>query len=236
MNSIKHHIKTWLKRRLGVPQIEFALERLARSGVRPELVFDVGAYQGDFARTCRSLWQQSDIACFEVQPAPLARLRAGFANDPKFRAWPCLLGASLKDQVPLHLVETASSVLDEHIQHDYPVACFPMRTVDDVVQRDYGGRAPGLLKLDVQGYELEVLKGAEGSLKGMRVILLETNFLDIYRNVPLVGEVMHWLRERGWVAYDICGLTRRPLDRALWQADMIFVPEGSPLRRDKRWN
>jgi hypothetical protein len=44
-----------------------------------------------------------------------------------------------------------------------------------------------------------------------------------------------WLNERDWVAYDICGLTRRPLDQALWQADLIFVPRNSPLRADKRW-
>jgi hypothetical protein len=44
-----------------------------------------------------------------------------------------------------------------------------------------------------------------------------------------------WLNERDWVAYDICGLTRRPLDGALWQADFMFVPCNSPLRNDKRW-
>ncbi|MEH1792137.1 hypothetical protein [Nostoc sp.] len=39
----------------------------------------------------------------------------------------------------------------------------------------------------------------------------------------------------GLLAYDICGLTRRPLDQALWQADLIFVPRNSPLISDKRW-
>jgi hypothetical protein len=42
-----------------------------------------------------------------------------------------------------------------------------------------------------------------------------------------------WLFGRGFVAYDICGLTRRPLDDALWQADLIFVRNDDPLRRDK---
>ena len=53
--------------------------------------------------------------------------------------------------------------------------------------------------------------------------------------MPLLADAIAWLNDRDWVAYDICGLTRRPLDRTLWQADFIFVPRNSPLRTDKRW-
>ena len=52
--------------------------------------------------------------------------------------------------------------------------------------------------------------------------------------LPLRG-VDGWLAERVWAAIDICGLTRRPLDDALWQADILFVPGTRVLRRDKRW-
>jgi hypothetical protein len=66
-------------------------------------------------------------------------------------------------------------------------------------------------------------------------VLAEVNLLDLHKNVPLLADLVGWMSERGWVAYDICGLTRRPLDHALWQADMIFVPSDSPLRADKHW-
>jgi hypothetical protein len=69
----------------------------------------------------------------------------------------------------------------------------------------------------------------------MQVVLAEVSLLDIHQNVPLFAEIVAWLNDRDWVAYDICGLTRRPLDKALWQADLIFVPRNSPLRTDKRW-
>lgn len=51
---------------------------------------------------------------------------------------------------------------------------FPQTTVDAAVSAQYGGRAPDLLKLDVQGYGLWVLKGFEKSLPGIRVILAES--------------------------------------------------------------
>jgi FkbM family methyltransferase len=236
MMAVKARVKTWLKRRLHVPAIELALERLVDSGFRPKLIFDVGAYRGDFVRTCRSLWEDSRVACFEVQPEPFRRLVAAFANDTKVCAWPCLLGAVPQETVTLHLSDTGSSVLEENVPQDLPIAHFPMRTVDEVVQREYAGQAPELLKLDVQGYELEVIRGSEKSLGQIAVILAEVNLIDIYKGVPLVGEIMEWLGQRGWVVFDICGLTRRPLDEALWQADFIFVPKGSPLRADKRWD
>jgi hypothetical protein len=135
----------------------------------------------------------------------------------------------------LHLAETASSILPEQISRVTPTATFPMTTIDEVIRREFDGRAPDLLKLDVQGYELEVLKGAERALSAVKVLLTEVNLIDIYSGVPLLHDLVMWLSERGWVAFDICGLTRRPLDRALWQADMLFVPVNSALRADKRY-
>jgi hypothetical protein len=67
-------------------------------------------------------------------------------------------------------------------------------------------------------------------------VLTEINLLDLHENVPLLHEIVAWLAERGFVAYDICGTTRRPLDDALWQTDMIFVRKDDALRRDKGYS
>lgn len=212
-----------------------SLARLLRNGFKPKHIFDVGAYQGDFARLCLNVWPDSKVVAFEVlehKVKELLRMRAsGFPIEVKN----CLLGAVNRESVPFHEMETASSVLEEHIHQNVPVKSHPMRTVDHIV-KEHGSGPPEFLKLDVQGYELEVLQGAEQTLGSLQVILAELNFLDIHKGVPLVSEVIAWLDERGWVAYDICGITRRPLDSALWQADFIFVPRNSPLRSDKRWS
>ena len=44
------------------------------------------------------------------------------------------------------------------------------------------------------------------------------------------------MRDSGFVLFDIIGVLRRPLDRAMTQIDAVFVPENSPLRQDRRWN
>jgi hypothetical protein len=64
---------------------------------------------------------------------------------------------------------------------------------------------------------------------------MEVNFLDIHENVPLAADIVHWLNERNFVIYDICGMGRRTLDGALWQADFLFVKKDSCFRLDKTW-
>jgi hypothetical protein len=53
--------------------------------------------------------------------------------------------------------------------------------------------------------------------------------------VHQLDDLIVFLRDNNFVAYDICGMHRRPLDSALWQADFMFVPRHSYLRADKRW-
>ena len=133
----------------------------------------------------------------------------------------------------MHVALTSSSLLRDAHNRDFPVEIFPQTTLDRTIRDFYAGRAPDLLKLDVQGFELQVLKGGEASLGGIRAILTEVSLLDLHEDVPLLHELTGWLGGRGFVAYDICGMTRRPLDQALWQADLIFVRKDDPLRRDK---
>jgi FkbM family methyltransferase len=234
--SIREHIRNYLSRKLGVPEIPTALERLNEIGFIPNQIFDVGAYQGDFANLCLNIWSETKVACFEALEPKVEQLNLLASREKSITVFPTLLGAKSQNNVPLNLAETASSVLNEQVEQSFSVQICQMRTIDEVVAEDFYGVAPDFLKIDVQGYELEVLKGAEKTLPQIQVILAEINFLDIHQNVPLLADIVTWLNERNWVAYDICALTRRPLDKALWQADFIFVPENSPLRNNKRWN
>ena len=233
--TVKNQIRKYLTKKFELPEIPLALERLANIGFQPKSIFDVGAYQGDFARSCFNIWHDTKICCFEALEEKVIQLNYLAKDNTNLQVYSVLVGAENKEKVALHEAETASSVLDERTYQNFPVKYYPMKTIDSIVNESFADNPPDFLKIDVQGYELEVLKGAEKSLAQMQVILAEINLLDIHENVPLMAEIIAWLNDRDWVAYDICGLTRRPLDRALWQADLIFVPRNSPLRTDKRW-
>jgi hypothetical protein len=92
---------------------------------------------------------------------------------------------------------------------------------------------PTFLKLDVQGYEIEVLEGAPRALQTAEVLLLEVSVWPFNEGAPLLHDVVSYLRQKGFRTYDICDFSYRPSDRVLLQTDMIFVREDSALLADR---
>jgi FkbM family methyltransferase len=233
ISRIKTALREALARRLDVPAIPVALARLGRNGFTPELIFDVGAYHGHFAVAALNVWPAAKVACFEPLRHAGEKIEKVRRDFPGITLHSTLVGATEQTGVDMHVAQTSSSLLKDAHNADFPVETFPQTTLDATVRKAYAGRAPDLLKLDVQGFEMEVLKGCTASIGDIRVILTELSLLDLHENVPLLHEMVGWLAAHGFVAYDICGMTRRPLDEALWQADMVFVRRDDALRRDK---
>jgi FkbM family methyltransferase len=95
---------------------------------------------------------------------------------------------------------------------------------------------PALCKIDVQGAELMVLEGMSGRIRDIDAIVIETSSLATIEDGPEIFAVMAKLKDYGFVLCDVLGLCRRPLDQALAQLDLAFVPETSQLRQDRRWS
>jgi FkbM family methyltransferase len=109
-----------------------------------------------------------------------------------------------------------------------------VQTVDEICQR-HQARGPMLLKVDVQGAEIEVLKGAEQTLYQTEVIVLECSLFKFQEGALELIDVIEYVRERGWAIYDLFGFRNRPLDGALAQLDVAFVQEKGRFRRSHRW-
>lgn len=82
------------------------------------------------------------------------------------------------------------------------------------------------LKIDVQGFELEVLKGATAILSKVKVVQLEMSFVPMYKNGPLFGEILSFLDMIGFELYTIIPEFRNEISGRLLQADGIFVRKG----------
>ncbi len=139
-----------------------------------------------------------------------------------------LLGASATEAVKFYEQDSASSALPEGAKSEQLFVNLPMRTLDELTQGTVF-ETPELIKLDVQGFELEVLKGGKTALSGAEAVLLEVNLIPVYEGAPLLQEVVDFMSAEGFRAYDIAGMIRRPRDGALWQTDMVFVRYDSPL-------
>ena len=112
---LRRAIRDRVVRRLGVPEIPPALERMQANNFTPKHIFDVGAYSGEFAKLCRGLWPCAKLTCFEVLPHRVEELRRWCSRDGNAAVIESLLGSQAKTAVPFHEMETASSVFEEHV-------------------------------------------------------------------------------------------------------------------------
>lgn len=110
----------------------------------------------------------------------------------------------------------------------------PMVTLDGVY-KEQGKGGPCLVKVDVQGAELDVLAGAAETLKQTEAVVLEVSLFQFMERQPLFYDVVHYMKERGFVAFDIVLGWNRPLDNALGQVDIVFVKEKGMFRKTQAY-
>lgn len=220
----KRHLKTAL---FEAPDTEASLRRMQRLGFNPAVVIDVGAYIGEWTRGFKRIFPSARILMVEPQPSHLDRLRPVAAAFNGVELAPVLCGAQERGSVPFHMCESARPTVVSTIS--VPMTTFDKFTANKVFAR------PDFLKLDIQGYELEVLRGGELALASADAVLMEVNLLGILDGAPLFHEATQFMSERGFQVYDICSFFRRPYDGALWQVDVIFVRSSSLLVASKRW-
>lgn len=230
-------LKQEYKLRMGAPHMFWSIRNLQRNGLKATNIIDVGAYKGEWTAEVLKVFPDANYLLVEANPDREKDLQAFVETHPRSKV---AYEVALLDSEPdrdrvFHVLETASSVLEEHVDQHARNVVLPTRTLDEVATR-HGIREASLIKLDVQGYELHVLRGAGQLLATAEAVLAEVSLLDIHKNVPLMRDVLNFMYEYQFVVYDICSVAvRRPLDRALWQTDLLFVKENSVFRQNKSY-
>ena len=74
-----------------------------------------------------------------------------------------------------------------------------------------------------------------GRLDSVDAIVIETSTIASLKGGPEVHDIVRFMHEHGFALADILGMARRPLDGATAQLDVLFLPDDSPLRQDRRW-
>jgi FkbM family methyltransferase len=218
-----------------VPDIEYSLIRMKRLGFRPSVAIDVGAYVGDWTRIFKRVFPDASVLMIEPQQSKIPALTRVTSELSNVELRSALLGGEPQASVGFCESETASSVLTEAANRLPPTTHMEMTTLDVMTQDGLFAR-PDFIKLDVQGYEIEVLRGAVRTLESTEAVLVEVNLLRLHQGAPLFHESAEYMGQCGFQVYDVCSLIRRPFDGAIWQADVIFVRSSSLLVASNRWS
>lgn len=222
---------------LRVPLFRRALRTGVLAGVEhapalrhlmPDLVIDVGANRGQFALLARHLWPAARIASFEPLPGPAAICRSAMADDERFALFEAAVSSEAGNStINVTSEDDSSSLLPLGEEHQRLYGSRVTSTITVKTDRLSAFIAPDtcpqscLLKIDTQGFELEVLKGSDELLPRILHIYAELSFIELYKRQPLASEVISYLHAKRYqltgvfnVAHDLTG---RPV-----QADMLF--------------
>ena len=172
-------------------------------------VLDVGANEGQFAATLWDLGFTGWIASFEPVPETFRLLKRAAAAHSQWRVFPFALGAE-NVNLPIHVSDisvynsfrtTRQDGLDRfpdmRTKRIEPVE---MRRLDDTLDECLAGIAePRIyLKLDTQGFDLEVIRGGERTLERVLALQTEVSFKAIYDDMPDFIQSIRTLQQRGF--------------------------------------
>lgn len=110
----------------------------------------------------------------------------------------------------------------------------PVVTLDEIC-KERGLKGPYVVKVDVQGAELQVLEGAPAVLKDTELVILEVSFFRFREGCLEFHDVIDYMKKRGFVAYEMFDGHNRPLDGARAQVDVAFVKEEGWFRTTHAW-
>lgn len=222
-----------IKRKLDTPSQQTSFIRLKKLGFNPKNIIDIGAYEGNWATDIQRIFPEASILMIEGQDGKKPILLEKIKSLTNATLKIALLGAEVKD-VKFNIYESASSVFTEDNETNATEEFLKLSLLDDVVKNTPFEMAD-LIKIDTQGYELEILKGGKNAFLNAQCVLLEVSLLGIYKDAPLVAEVIAYMKDNGFVLYDICSIMRRPFDKALFQSDFMFLREDHQIRSSTKW-
>ena len=210
-----------------------ALANAKRIGFQPGTIIDVG-----FAYGTDGLFDVFDEAhAIIIEPvAEMEPVMRKFCEGRREARY--LIAAASDEPGTLEMVVrngvTGSGFHSKFKERDSQRRSVPTITLDGLIAEVQPPK-PYLLKLDVEGHEMQVLRGAAANLKDVEMIILEvgtwaedhplgrTSMMDLFR----------YLEDQGYVFYEFVDPGYRQIDGAMYMFDAIFVRRNSILRAQR---
>jgi FkbM family methyltransferase len=191
-------------------------------------VVDIGANRGQFALAARAI-SGAKVVSFEPLPAVAVLFQKVFSEDASVKLHVAAIGEKAERKL-IHLSarDDSSSLLEigsaqsSHYPGTHEVGTLEVdvgplerfMTKAEIVR-------PAMLKLDVQGYELQALAGCKSLISNFDYVYCECSFVELYKNQKLAGDVIDFLRLLG---FNLSGIFNPSYDLKgnCIQADFLF--------------
>lgn len=197
-------------------------------------IIDVGANEGQFAAVAARAFLEAELHCFEPQPGPFETLKklAQRIGQNRVHCYPIGLADKPGElELETHLDHNSSSSFLKStvamkafcpVANRTAITKATVSTLDIALPKESLCRSPVLLKLDVQGYEDRVLRGAVKSLASVNAAIVEVTFANFYSDQARFIDIATQLSQSG---LEYVGNINQIYDRdgsVLW-TDCVFT-------------
>lgn len=189
---------------------------------KPKRVLDVGAHIGEFSKTITQLAPDCQIVMVEANPnceSYLQKLPHGYE----------MIALSNKQGKAELFVEKANSIgtgaslyrenTDWYADGKFEKVEVNVDTLDN--RRYFADEVIDLVKLDVQGAELDILSGGQSTIMRSKYVLIEVSVIEYNSNAPLMDEIVTTMRSYGFYIEDILDYLK-PNKKQIVQMDLLF--------------
>jgi FkbM family methyltransferase len=196
--------------------------------LNPVAIFDIGANVGTWTLLARALYPESAIQAFEPLLSHAKKFEESVRGLSNITLHTVALGAN-NGPAKLHVTDfaDASSILElcdagSELWSLTEIEAIPLELhrLDDFVSKNALPK-PDLIKIDVQGFELEVLRGATRVLGFTKGVIAEVSFREFYKGQCRFDQLVSFLAENG-LFVSALGL-RTALGKAMNQTDVLFL-------------
>ena len=217
-----------LKRDLHARRLATILEM---NGI--DFVIDVGANTGQTAEALRGSGYEGKIVSWEPIRECHDQLTAKSASDPHWSIGPrCALGDAegtvelqVSEGSSLSSVGAPTQAMTQSMPKVRAASCetVQIKRLDRLMKDDLGGASGVLLKIDAQGHDMAVLRGAEGIMENLTGVKIEMSLLPLYEGESLYLEILNFLHDQGFRPHMLVDVGySKKLGRQL-QIDGVFI-------------
>lgn len=228
------HLKTRIKRSLGIPLTRLHSDWSMLDAIGPvqceHVVLDVGAHHGWFFHCWLDWCPSARVIAFEPFAESFETMQQLYGSGPRVKLTHAGVGSAVgmmqlnvlnDSKVSNSFLQPAEKAWrDIAYEHgEVSSVTVPVTTIDEVFKEEKLNNVY-LVKIDVQGYEIEVLKGAEQSLSRIDHIFVESGIQRLYEGAPRFNDVFEFLTARDF--HLMAMRTWHRGNRVLVETDMLF--------------
>lgn len=206
---IKHRWPTWRRAGLATDKVARQAFRLFKTfpALDYDTVIDLGAHRGEFAQAALRVLEPRRVLLVEADPELADGLRRRYAGDARCEVAQVAVtdqSGPIQLRINEHRDSTSILPITAEAERQFELDMKELRqvevpgvTLDELFEQRSIDRV-GLLKVDIQGAERQMIEGGTKALAAVESIYIEVCFEEFYEGSADFHELDRMLRERGF--------------------------------------